>query len=783
MNHEEVPITGDGDVSDSGARSSDHGAAGLINLGRTRWRIQPDFVLRGAGFPVADALALGDRELAAAADCEPDQGDQEKFAPVFAAAADRSVATMRELLAGPLYAEALTWQNLQAARTLRKLVTDGDMSERKRRRRMTALTSYIQRYTTKNDTVGFFGPVAWARIAPGGPTFTVDAGPALVRSRAVFFEWWVIDTLAGLWSQDSEIVPGLRPVVAEHWSVRETGVRGPRGRTPDLSAEDLDLLLRCDGSRTVAQLAETSPEGDVHRRLGALAERGMVVMSLAGPFEAHPEYRLRDRILDLADGPARTRMLSDLDELIAGRDRIAAGAGDVDALERAMDDLNGAFERITGASAVRRGGETYAGRTLVYEDTTRDFDLVLGAGVLDRIAEPLGLVLDSAAWLVDRVGAEYEDWLCVLHERLRAKSVDGEVTLDHLVGAATRGLEFGHRSMPQLVADLSQELRAKWTGILAAEPGARRHQVRARDIADRVRAEFPSGPARWSSAQNHSPDLLIAAADAEAVARGDFFVVLGEVHPAMNTLESRPLVNTHPDPARQMAFAAAHHAGRRVVPVPSRYSTSVTSRTYPPALLSEDYTYWSMHSRTTGVPGRIVPAADLVVSRVGDRLTVAERNGELRGDLLEFVGEYLSGVTVSAFGLTAAGSHSPRITVDELVVARESWSFKCADLTWPAVADDAAQFLAAWRWQRENGLPQQVFFLVNGEIKPMYLDFASPASVRLAAKMVRASLSADREGTLRLSEMLPTPDQCWLPDAQGRRYTSELRMVCSAINP
>jgi hypothetical protein len=26
--------------------------------------------------------------------------------------------------------------------------------------------------------------------------------------------------------------------------------------------------------------------------------------------------------------------------------------------------------------------------------------------------------------------------------------------------------------------------------------------------------------------------------------------------------------------------------------------------------------------------------------------------------------------------------------------------------------------------------------------------------------------------------MLPTPEDCWLPDAAGNRYTSELRLVC-----
>jgi hypothetical protein len=34
-----------------------------------------------------------------------------------------------------------------------------------------------------------------------------------------------------------------------------------------------------------------------------------------------------------------------------------------------------------------------------------------------------------------------------------------------------------------------------------------------------------------------------------------------------------------------------------------------------------------------------------------------------------------------------------------------------------------------------------------------------------------------KEGRVTLTEMLPAPDQLWLPDADGCVYTSEFRMV------
>lgn len=37
--------------------------------------------------------------------------------------------------------------------------------------------------------------------------------------------------------------------------------------------------------------------------------------------------------------------------------------------------------------------------------------------------------------------------------------------------------------------------------------------------------------------------------------------------------------------------------------------------------------------------------------------------------------------------------------------------------------------------------------------------------------------SGPASAPITLTEMLPAPDQTWLPDAEGRRYTGELRIV------
>jgi hypothetical protein len=72
-----------------------------------------------------------------------------------------------------------------------------------------------------------------------------------------------------------------------------------------------------------------------------------------------------------------------------------------------------------------------------------------------------------------------------------------------------------------------------------------------------------------------------------------------------------------------------------------------------------------------------------------------------------------------------------------------------------------------------------VYVTAAGE-KPVYVDFDSPVSVSVLAKIVRRARSAaDPAGQgVTVTEMLPEPDRLWLADAAGRRYTAELRVAC-----
>ncbi len=78
-------------------------------------------------------------------------------------------------------------------------------------------------------------------------------------------------------------------------------------------------------------------------------------------------------------------------------------------------------------------------------------------------------------------------------------------------------------------------------------------------------------------------------------------------------------------------------------------------------------------------------------------------------------------------------------------------------------------------------MPQWVFSHLPQERKPIYVDLHSPPSVELLSKLLRVAAATDDDAPLRICEMLPTPRQAWLTDAESRRYLSELRIA--AIDP
>ncbi len=665
------------------------------------------------------------------------------------------------------FRQALLWQNPSALRggidwLLRQPVEVTDNETRKNER---LVASYVQRYCVKNDTIGFFGPVGWARFTNQATTLRQLPGPTLLAARTVFFEYWAIDALAAKLSADPAIRRQLVPRLLPQFRLEGTAVHMPVDRVEQLPVEFARLVGALDGSRSAADLANTLEiaEGEIVEMLDELVESGLIKWELElPPGRPHPDRWLALKLAALEPAELRHRAEASLAALQTARTKVAT-AHDATTLQRALTELDEVFTRETSVESHRAHGKTYAGRTPLYEDCRRDLEVELGRPFLDRLAPALELVLVSGRWFTFEIAARYRRAFTELYARLAEPTPPSFARF-----WAEASKLFGSGS---IVADVRTELAQRWSAILAGEPHEARVVRSASALAAKVRAAFAAPGPGWPQARYQSPDIMISAAGAEPLERGDYAIVLGEIHIGFNTITEPLFIGQHPDPAALIAQRERDLEPTLVAPV---WTKSVTRGDY-----------WSMSERDfdlengTTVSGRprshVIEARELELELRDGNLEVVTRDRRVRFDIIQFVEQHLIAESFSAFSMLPHGDHSPRVQLDQLVVARETWRVQTTEIAWPAHKDAHLRFLGAQRWARALGLPRWVFARTPEEIKPMYVDFASSIYVEMLAKLLRAAASAT------FSEMLPTLDQLWTVDAEGQHYTSELRIA--AIDP
>jgi hypothetical protein len=479
---------------------------------------------------------------------------------------------------------------------------------------------------------------------------------------------------------------------------------------------------------------------------------------------------LRAFVEGVSDDALRVTALGLLDRLDAGRAdlqlKVHAPAAEVTAALLALDAT---FTELTAGPSTRNAGQAYGGRTLVYCDSRRDADLALGTTVL-AAAEPVRLLADSGRWFCAEVAKGVRPVLNDLHAQLAAQR-----PVVDFAAFWMKSLMPLRTAINTATSAVQQEFWRRWAAIFALPEGERRVSYRFTDLLPKVREAFAAEGPGWSSARHFSPDLMIAARDTDAIDRGEFQLILGEVHMAINAQRSNCLVSQHPDLSVLLAQTDAEFPEPRLLPVlPKGSLPRLSIRTHPGFVRDKDFLLETTHHTVPADRPGLIQAGDVEVLRAGDSLVLRLPTGETF-DVLDAFCEILMDAVIDRFKFFDDRPHTPRITVDKVVLCREKWRLPSADVPFSKGKDEARRFVLARRWQHEMGLPDQIFVTPNKGAKPVYIDFASPMYVNLLAKFVRR---AQTDGAvLTIAEMLPDHDELWLRDGEGRAHTSELRFA------
>jgi hypothetical protein len=635
--------------------------------------------------------------------------------------------------------------------------------ERHARQRKTErrLITYLQRLCAKNDTASFFGPMNYGELgAHEQPAVICRRIPGKARERRAYCSFWMVAALARVMADEPAIRMRLSPALHPMWRLADNRLCRVGGQqelplTPPTAA----LLAAADGHRTWQELRSDAVDpAHFDITIERLVERGVLLVEVPLPSTIFDPLRF---LIAFVEGlpqemPQRAVWLDRLRPFAAWTKELTVGGL---AQRRKISALIEArFSELTGQPARRNAGMTYADRTPFYEECNGTIEQL---SFSRSFADDLGRRLAPAL----AVSGTYGQLLSRHYQRMARQA------FDRLAGGARR-LSYGHFVAGVEALAAGGELQMHDAELEAFESRLRRLveadadrpvvHLDAAMIAPLLRDDPRQG-------LHISPDLMFDAHDLDALGRGDYKLVLGEVHQFLAMWGSQLLFDRDADEVRRQTQALLAQ-----LPNYRGLATILHTRVHK-GLLHESFPGWWIQFLGRPAPGagKVVALRDLDVVDSGAELHLENRQSSERlviynsGDdklhLWAFAVPRVSTVPVHLPG------HTPRIEIGGTIYQRERWEVPAADLPAPAPDEDEFEcFLSARRLQRRHGLPRFVFYRVAGESKPLFLDFDNPLLVELFQTTV------ERDGSVVFSEMLPGPQGLWMRGEDGR-YCLEVR--------
>jgi len=690
-----------------------------------------------------------------------------------------------EVARDPLFQEAVLWQNRHGFETgiqpLAVQPAPAETRNQKQREREQLIANYLQRYCLKNDTIGFFGPVAWGEITATGPALVATPGPALVSTRHAYFEDWAINRLAETLSS----IPGIEwwctPRLAPHFRLENGMLHAPGAEPAELTLTAQAVLPLCDGDNLpediLCALEQSACFADVGKPelldfLKTMSDQGILLWRFLVPVEVNSEISLRRQLLRIQDQELRQAALEKLDRLESSRQEVNAAAGDTERLHSALRALEQLFEDMTLTPGQRNAGTTYGGRTLVYEDCRRDLTLSASPNLFRPVVPPLSLLLRSLRWLMQSTSLTLLGIFREVCDELAGPDGRKDIPAPDWWMAAEPRLA----GNPALDEAQSLFLR-KWEEIMPLSADVPTVEFRSEELRERVEHAFPDLPGHYHPVRYYCPDMLIAGSDPESIARGEALYVLGEMHSGKNSLIHTALAEQHPNP-ELLSKATEWDLSPGCFKIAESREGRAITRTSERILRSADYFLSTTPDAMPPDGFKSHPFSGLLVTEWEGRLMVTTRDGSRSFEILEAFSDLLFSFVVHRGSWMPRLRHLPRVLIDRLVVQRETWRIPAAEPEFVAEKDDARRFLEARRWAKKHSMPDAMFVKVPVEVKPFYVDLSSPVYVEILCKMVRRLQSSSlAEKEITFSEMLPRATDAWLPDGGGEKYTSEFRIA------
>ncbi len=632
------------------------------------------------------------------------------------------------------------------------------------------LLLFLQRVAAKNDTFSEFGPGGWGRSDAQTSAILMDPEDAVAR-REVFLERWTAHSTAAAINADEEVFGELMPHLDPNGSLNGTTfISKNTGEVTALSLHELELAKRCDGKTPVHALT------DEVSTLRKLVADGVLRCAIEVPaLEPNAFDRLREDIASWRGGTARDKWLPVADEIAELPRRFDTTT---DSNER-QQLLSQAYTSLRSAGAAERTGHRflYAAVNPIGEECFRECNFAISERLIGEVPAEAALWIDfwrdTYAFIASRVAAGLR--------QIMEQAAPGATSVPlpaFLHMCETARLPLTGPGLIGLAVLAFQEVKAAFREQLTPHLALDEYELTAADCHV-IRNKFQY--AKFDEYTFPSADLQIAATSTDAVQRGEYQWIIGELHPPAALLHHGFYWSCPDKAALNRAFAAtvfgkatahfgffaadfASHTTIRVFDAMPELTNFVAPQRGHPS--------W----RTT----RPADAEVYVDPESGDVCIRAIKSHEFLGS---FARAWLIPLGFHPFQF-GVSPHTPRLRCGKVIVQRRSWAVTLEELA-PGDFNGLSRHLVLTveQLRAARGLPRYVYIRPtetalrrsgaegrDKDTKPIFIDLESYLFLEIFHRWLA------KAGELEVTEMLPDPDHlCWR-EATGRR-TFELRTL------
>jgi hypothetical protein len=327
---------------------------------------------------------------------------------------------------------------------------------------------------------------------------------------------------------------------------------------------------------------------------------------------------------------------------------------------------------------------------------------------------------------------------------------------------------------PEVVIALRRDLRRAWEQQLGDRLGDDRPVELVPDDFRGVLALLDPAPEQndgpWLPAADcHAMTVHAAAPSPEAFAAGHYQLVLDKLYKGVPMGIHPAALPFCPEPAELLAEFASWSREpilQLVDPATSYHRSNLN--------LPVVDTLWEVtlpHTAPRSSIDRVIPCSELEVVQDRGRLYICSHDRRIQSGFFTVRWPFLQQklLAIPVHPENPELDRTFRVTMGRWVLAREHWRFDSEPLVrrW----EHASPMVWIAAWQAEHGIPDRVFVKVPGQRKSVALDLRSV----LHGDLLRSLAARNEE--IRVTEMFPAPDRCWLVDRAGASYVSELRFT------